>query len=115
MNKTGIIYVAASPANKGRKLTEEHKRKIGEANKGKIRSEESRKNMSEVHKGICVGELNPISKLTWNDVSKIRYEYNFNDQSIDYLAQEYKVSKSNIGLIIRNKTWKDKNYKRTRY
>ena len=40
-----------SEANKGKRLSEEHKKKIGEANKGKQLSEETRNKMSEAAKG----------------------------------------------------------------
>ena len=39
-----------SNANKGKKLSEEHKMKIGKIHKGKKHSEETRKKMSESHK-----------------------------------------------------------------
>ena len=37
--------------NKGRKLSEEHKKKIGEAHDGKHHSEETKKKMRDAHKG----------------------------------------------------------------
>ena len=37
--------------NKGRSLSEEHKKKLSEASKGRRHTEEARKKMSEVHKG----------------------------------------------------------------
>lgn len=37
---------------KGSKLSEEHKRKIGESNKGKKLTEETKKKMRENHKGM---------------------------------------------------------------
>ena len=45
MNKAGVC------GNKGKKLTEEHKKKISDAHKGKIVSEETRKKISESKKG----------------------------------------------------------------
>ena len=41
-----------SEARKGKKFSEEHKRKIGLGNKGKIRSEETRKKISQSHFGL---------------------------------------------------------------
>ena len=38
--------------HKGKKLSEEHKKKISEANKGNIISEETRKKLSDAHKNI---------------------------------------------------------------
>ena len=50
--------------NKGRKLSEEHKKKIGEAHNGKHHSEETKKKMSEKAKGRLHTEetKNKISK-----------------------------------------------------
>lgn len=42
--------------NKGKKFTEDHKRKIGDANRGKIITEEQRKHHSEVLKGRKLSE-----------------------------------------------------------
>lgn len=41
---------------KGKHLSEEHKRKIGDGNKGKKRSEESKRKWSEAHKGKHLSE-----------------------------------------------------------
>ena len=48
--------------NQGIKKTDEHKRKLAEANRGKKASEETRKKMSVVRIGKQVGENNPMWK-----------------------------------------------------
>ena len=42
-----------SEAKKGKKLSEEHKRKVAESNKGKHRSDETKRKMYESMKGRC--------------------------------------------------------------
>ena len=39
------------PSSKGKKCSEEHKRKVGESNRGKKRSEETRKKLIDSHQG----------------------------------------------------------------
>lgn len=52
---------------KGKKLSEETKKKLSEINKGKTYSEETKKKMSEVHKGKQAGENNPMYGKDWRD------------------------------------------------
>lgn len=49
-NTFNIATIAGS-AQKGKKLSEDHKRKISEGNKGKVVSEETKRKMSESQKG----------------------------------------------------------------
>ncbi len=54
------------------------------------------------------GEHIKNSKLTIDQVTKIRDEFKNNDNGISFkeLAEKYKVSKSTIRNIIRNRIWK---------
>ena len=49
--KMSLSAKGRTPYNKGKHLSEEHKKKIGEANKGKTMSEESKKKISTANKG----------------------------------------------------------------
>ena len=49
--KMSLSNKGRTPYNKGKHLSEEHKKKIGEANKGKTLSEEARKKISESNSG----------------------------------------------------------------
>lgn len=51
------------------------------------------------------GESHGCSVLTWDKVREIREKYKPQKYSSYRLALEYKVSRSTIGFIVRNKTW----------
>ena len=51
--RTETFRTNMSVVTKGRKLTEDHKRKIGESCKGGKRTEATKRKMSEAQKGIC--------------------------------------------------------------
>ncbi len=78
-----------------------------------LKSGTSQDNMTDmVNKGrSCYGEKCENSVLTWKIVRQIREEYVKENTTIYKLAKKYDVSARNISLIIRNETWKDKNYK----
>ena len=68
---------------RGKKLSEEHKRKISEAKKGKARSEETKKKISEAKKGHVVSEEarekiseNKKGKTAWNKGKKGQIPWN---------------------------------------
>jgi hypothetical protein len=50
-------------------------------------------------------EFNPARKLTQEEVDEIRYRYKEGDVFQRELAEEYGVTRANISLIIRGKTW----------
>lgn len=56
------------------------------------------------------GENNHASKLTWDDVKKIRERYVMGKDSQLKLAKEFGVSKPVIYGVIHNKIWKDPTY-----
>jgi hypothetical protein len=64
-------------------------------------SDMARKNRS------TFGERNAQSKLTWDEIKEIRVRH-FNGESQSKLAKEFKTTYSNIGLIVRNKRWKER-------
>lgn len=53
------------------------------------------------------GELNPSSKLTWENVSEIRRLRSLQILSISELAKKFLVSDTNIKDILKNKIWVD--------
>ena len=77
--------------HKGKKVSEETKKKISEAHKGKKLSEEHRKKMSEVHKGKKVSEEH-MKKL--NEGLKAYWQAQ---------TEEYKNKR---GQILANARWK---------
>lgn len=60
--KSSSIYYNATdtltPSSHGRKLSEEHKKKISESNKGKKLSDEHKKKLSKIRTGVKRGPLN---------------------------------------------------------
>jgi len=76
--------------------------------KGKKLSEESKKKIRDKIKGgkghVILGEKNGTSKLTSEKVIEIRHKSN-NGSSTRNLAKEYNVSKTNISKIIKRKVW----------
>ncbi len=54
------------------------------------------------------GEKNPNSKLTWDEVNKIRNEYN-NGKKCFNLAKEYNMTVQQIRHIVKNRQWKIEN------
>lgn len=77
-----------SAALKGRTLTPEWKRKVGEASKGRID-----------------GVKNPKASLTPSLVRAIRQEYA--DQRLSYsaISEKYGVTKAQVGKIVRGEVW----------
>ncbi|MBS4206723.1 NUMOD3 domain-containing DNA-binding protein [Bacillus sp. FJAT-50079] len=103
---------------KGRRLTEEHKRKLSEAKLGKKRPDYTRAKI----KRTMLGNVKEFRKkehqlvdktgrsrshLTGADVKEIRDRYS-NEQatSIRQLAAEYGVSRHTIHTIVTYKYWK---------
>jgi len=52
------------------------------------------------------GARNGNSKLNRDDVKSIRSKYKSSTYTLDELCKFYKCSKSNLSLIVNNKTWK---------
>lgn len=50
-------------------------------------------------------DFNPARKLTQSEVEEIRERYKNGDVYQRELAEEYKVSRANISLIVRGETW----------
>lgn len=90
-------YVASEEARrkisartKGRKLTDEQRRKLGIASKGRI-----------------AGSKNPRAVLTTEIVLEIRQKYATGNFDQGDLADEYGISRMQIGKIVLGRVWKD--------
>jgi group I intron endonuclease len=87
----------------GKHLSEETKKKISEAATGRHHSDKSKKKMSEAK----IGENNPNAKLIWEKVREIRRRYEEEAISQQKLANEYGITQTTVGEIIRGEIWKD--------
>jgi len=92
-----------SEAHKGIIFSEETKQKMSKVQKGKIISEETKQKMSEARKG----EKAYCAKLNWDEVNRIRINYEIFNIGQRELAEWYKVSQAQISFIISNKVWKE--------
>jgi len=113
--------------NKGKKISEEHKRIISLFHKGKVISEETKIKMSEAVSGeknhmygkkisestrskmlksAQIGEKNKSSKLTESDVLEIRRIHNELKYSSIKIAKMFDVARSSISNVLNKKTWK---------
>jgi hypothetical protein len=104
----------------GAVLSEESKKKISHAHKnlykngyinGKLGwklSEEQKQKQSEIMIGKFIGEKNPNSKLTYEQVKQIRKEYIpfSKTHGRKPLASKYNISLATIGKIVQNEIWK---------
>lgn len=90
-----------SESNKGRKFSEEHRKKLSKTLKGKRKSEDHIKKMSESKKGKRYS-----SKLTEKDVIKIK-KMIIEGFLLKDIANIFNIDDKTVGLIARNKTWKD--------
>ncbi|KKN48933.1 hypothetical protein LCGC14_0647920 [marine sediment metagenome] len=57
------------------------------------------------HGTACLGEENGNSKLTNNQVKRIRYLYHKKSQGLREIARIFKVTHRTISLIIKKETW----------
>lgn len=96
----------------GKKLSEEHRKKISESNSseknwnyGNKASSETRKKQSLAKIGMYVGEKNPSAKLTYKIADQIRSIYNKKNTSQRLLAKKFGVSKTTIADILNNRKW----------
>ena len=79
------ICVCATASMRGRKMSEEHKRNIGDARKGYIMSDEQKRKLSEAHKG-----------KHWTEEQKVKAKsrqahtgYRFTDEQKEHLRQSH--------------------------
>jgi group I intron endonuclease len=115
-----------SAKNLGKVLSAEHRQKLSEAKKGIVFTEGHRQNISKAQIGKHVGTLNHFygkthteevkekfrgennktAKLTASQVIEIREKYGTGNYSQQQLANEYGVSREQIGRIVRGVDWK---------
>ena len=53
------------------------------------------------------GDKNPMAKLTWEQVRRIREMHSAGDIYQKDIAQAFGVDKMTVSLIVRNKIWKE--------
>ena len=87
---------------KGRKLSEDHKKKLSDHFTGRFVSEETRKKIGKDH----AGEKSTSAKLTEKQVLEIREKYVPQKYGYVKLAREYNVNDETIRSIIKRKSWK---------
>ena len=87
--------------NKGRHLSEEHKRKISENQKGKYVSLETREKLRQRFDG----EKSITAKLKTSDVVKMRYRFLCGERQIDILKDYPQITPQTIYDIVRNRRW----------
>lgn len=92
------------PWNKGKQLSEEHKKHVSENHArpclGMIHSEESRKKMSAT---LALG--GKAKKINQSIADSIRADYDTDNYTMQDLADKYGISRSNVCLIINRKIW----------
>lgn len=88
-NRNGIIF------------SQETKKRMSDSQLGKILSPETRKKISIAKSG----EKSSLAKLNWKIVDQIRLDFKTGLFKHKDLGEKYGVCESNIGCIVRNKTW----------
>jgi group I intron endonuclease len=107
-----------SPWTKGRSLSQEHRRKIGEAKKGRSISEEHRRKIGEARLGkghnaetkrkigeAKNGEKHPQARLTWEKVREMRTIYARGGISTRELGRQFGVSQRTAWKVVNHQTW----------
>lgn len=92
--------------NKGRVTKEETKLKISKSLTGFRHSLDTKRKVSESSKINSKGELNGMSKLTENDVIKIRQLWETGLYLQKEIASVFKISRSHVSSVVNNKKWK---------
>ena len=113
--------------NKGKKISEEHKKIISLFHSGKVTSEETKRKISEAQSGekhrlygkkmpesirlkqiksAKRGEENKASKLTEKDVLEIRRMRSECNYSLKEITKMFNVGRNSISNVLNKKTWK---------
>ena len=77
--------------NKGKKLSDETRRKVSEAKKGKPRSEETKRKMSEAHKGKKRGPLSEEIKRKISEANKRKKRGSFSEETKRRMSESMKA------------------------
>lgn len=113
--------------NKGKAISEEHRKIISLFHTGKVTSEETKRKMSEAASGeknhrygkkssestilkqiksAKRGEENKASKLTEKDILEIRRMHSECNYSSRKIAKMFDIARSSISNVLNKKTWK---------
>lgn len=87
--------------NKGRHLSEEHKKHLSEALRGRYVSDEHKEKLRSLYSG----EKSITAKLKKSDVVDIRYRFLSGERQVD-ICKDYCVTKQTIYDICRNRRWR---------
>ena len=87
--------------NKGKKFSDEWRKKISEGNKGKILSEKQK----DMLRKLRLGTSAPNRKITFEQAQQIREEYKTGETTKKKLSEKYKISEDSINKIINNKSY----------
>lgn len=104
---------------RGKRHSEESRKKISKANLGRVFSSETRNRMRQANLGKILsdehkekirksnsGENGSGSKLTLDDVKEIRDLYSTGKHSYREIGGMYSITGTNVYYIVKNKTWK---------
>ena len=107
------IAEKSSRNNLGKKLTEEHKKKISESHKGKIVSKETREKMSKITTARNLGSRHSEeTKRRISESNKVKVAIALNEDIIEfdsvcecaeYLKRTFNLSVGTLKLLLRNK------------
>lgn len=108
-NKSFPDYIRQkmSRSQKGRIISEEHRKRIGEWHKGKTISPKDieKANKTKKDNQIQWGETNPNAVLTNDDVEKLIKDM-LNGLTVEDVMKKYKCSRQTVYGITRNRTYK---------
>ncbi|SUM82669.1 helix-turn-helix domain-containing protein [Staphylococcus saprophyticus] len=108
-NKSFPDYIRKkmSLSQKGRIISEEHRKRIGEGHRGKTISPEAieKSNKTKKDNQIQWGETNPNAVLSNDDVRKL-IEDMLNGLTVEDVMKKYKCSRQTVYGITRNRTYK---------
>ena len=102
MKRTPETRAKMSASHMGLHPTEGALKKMRHSHSGFFHSKESKEALSKMFSG----ENSINAKITWEIVSQIRKDYENADFTQTQLAQKYRLSRSNIGSIVRYESWR---------
>jgi group I intron endonuclease len=97
-------------AHKGKTISDEHKNILRKAQLGRKHTKEHREKCTRARIGIHAGEKNPQAKYTWELINELRDKYKTGEYTQKELCSEYNMTSPFMSNVLRNKTWKDKDY-----
>jgi len=106
--KLSLKYCGSGNPFYNKKHSEETRNKMSKSSKGQKAWNKGIKHNTISKKKMSVAQKNIAEqkgKLTWRQVRAIRKKYNSGKYTYSELANEYSITKSNVGHIIRKRIW----------